>query len=94
MFGFCCLLIVAHYVSPIFICYVIVMSTLLYPCALYHDILQRFHEWLEPVVTKWENSMNIRPKSHEARRELLDQGRRHHCHGKQTKKMRVTVMLT
>ena len=39
-----------------------VMSLLLYPCALYHDMLQLIHEQFEPVVTRWESSMNIRRK--------------------------------
>lgn len=68
MFGFCLLLMVGRYMSTIFICYVIVMSALLYPCALYHDMLQRIHEQLQPLVTRWECSMNIQRKPRSKKR--------------------------
>ncbi|KAG5261897.1 hypothetical protein AALO_G00289820 [Alosa alosa] len=57
----CCgclvLAMVGHYVPGIMISYIIVLSVLLWPLVVYHELIQRMYTGLEPILMKLDYSM-------------------------------------
>lgn len=51
------LAIVGHYVPGIMISYIIVLSVLLWPLVVYHELIQRMYTALEPILMKLDYSM-------------------------------------
>ncbi|XP_040888041.1 reticulophagy regulator 2 [Toxotes jaculatrix] len=51
------LAVVGHYVPGIMISYIIVLSVLLWPLVVYHELIQRMYTGLEPVLMKLDYSM-------------------------------------
>ncbi|KAK9523867.1 hypothetical protein VZT92_017752 [Zoarces viviparus] len=48
---------VGHYVPGIMISYIIVLSVLLWPLVVYHELIQRMYTGLEPILMKLDYSM-------------------------------------
>uniref|UniRef100_A0A8C6SJ54 Reticulophagy regulator family member 2 n=1 Tax=Neogobius melanostomus TaxID=47308 RepID=A0A8C6SJ54_9GOBI len=48
---------VGHYVPGVMISYIIVLSVLLWPLVVYHELIQRMYTGLEPIFMKLEYSM-------------------------------------
>ncbi|XP_032831444.2 uncharacterized protein LOC116954769 isoform X1 [Petromyzon marinus] len=55
----CCLgfAIVGHYIPGIMIAYIIVASVLLWPLVVYHELIQKMYNRIEPVLMKLDYSM-------------------------------------
>ncbi|XP_062383307.1 reticulophagy regulator 2 [Sardina pilchardus] len=57
----CCgclvLAMVGHYVPGIMISYIVVLSVLLWPLVVYHELIQRMYTGLEPILMKLDYSM-------------------------------------
>uniref|UniRef100_A0A3Q3W837 RETREG1-3/ARL6IP-like N-terminal reticulon-homology domain-containing protein n=1 Tax=Mola mola TaxID=94237 RepID=A0A3Q3W837_MOLML len=51
------LAVVGHYVPGIMISYIIVLSVLLWPLVVYHELIQRMYTGLEPILMKLDYSM-------------------------------------
>ncbi|AWO95762.1 putative protein FAM134A [Scophthalmus maximus] len=51
------LAVVGHYVPGIMISYIIVLSVLLWPLVVYHELIQRMYTGLEPIMMKLDYSM-------------------------------------
>ncbi|XP_045912816.1 reticulophagy regulator 2 [Micropterus dolomieu] len=51
------LAMVGHYVPGIMISYIIVLSVLLWPLVVYHELIQRMYTGLEPILMKLDYSM-------------------------------------
>ncbi|XP_053742692.1 reticulophagy regulator 2 [Synchiropus splendidus] len=51
------LALVGHYVPGIMISYIIVLSVLLWPLVVYHELIQRMYTGLEPIFMKLDYSM-------------------------------------
>ncbi|KAJ4924197.1 hypothetical protein JOQ06_000437 [Pogonophryne albipinna] len=51
------LAVVGHYVPGIMISYIIVLSVLLWPLVVYHELIQRMYTGLEPIFMKLDYSM-------------------------------------
>lgn len=51
------LALVGHYVPGIMISYIIVLSVLLWPLVVYHELIQRMYTGLEPILMKLDYSM-------------------------------------
>ncbi|XP_044043981.1 reticulophagy regulator 2 [Siniperca chuatsi] len=49
--------VVGHYVPGIMISYIIVLSVLLWPLVVYHELIQRMYTGLEPILMKLDYSM-------------------------------------
>ncbi|XP_078475472.1 reticulophagy regulator 2-like [Lampetra fluviatilis] len=68
----CCLgfAIVGHYVPGIMIAYIIVASVLLWPLVVYHELIQKMYNRIEPVLMKLDYSMRggMLGRGHEQRR--------------------------
>ncbi|XP_013407732.1 reticulophagy regulator 3 [Lingula anatina] len=58
--GSFCLAGIGHYIPGIMISYIIVMSILLWPCVVYHNLLQKFYIHIEPMMMKMEYKLKIR----------------------------------
>ncbi|KFP74881.1 Protein FAM134A, partial [Acanthisitta chloris] len=74
------LAVVGHYVPGIMISYIILLSILLWPLVVYHELIQRMYTRLEPVLMKLDYSMKAETLHHkhekkrENRRKLEDYG--------------------
>uniref|UniRef100_A0A8D0C5J3 RETREG1-3/ARL6IP-like N-terminal reticulon-homology domain-containing protein n=1 Tax=Salvator merianae TaxID=96440 RepID=A0A8D0C5J3_SALMN len=53
------LAIVGHYVPGIMISYIVLLSILLWPLVVYHELIQRMYTRLEPVLMKLDYSMKV-----------------------------------
>lgn len=51
------LAVVGHYVPGIMISYIILLSVLLWPLVVYHELIQRMYTGLEPILMKLDYSM-------------------------------------
>ncbi|CAG06687.1 unnamed protein product, partial [Tetraodon nigroviridis] len=51
------LAVVGHYVPGIMISYIVVLSVLLWPLVVYHELIQRMYTGLEPILMKLDYSM-------------------------------------
>ncbi|XP_067116828.1 reticulophagy regulator 2 isoform X1 [Osmerus mordax] len=51
------LAVVGHYIPGIMISYIIVLSVLLWPLVVYHELIQRMYTGLEPIFMKLDYSM-------------------------------------
>ncbi|XP_072219050.1 reticulophagy regulator 2 isoform X1 [Leuresthes tenuis] len=51
------LAVVGHYVPGIMISYIIVLSVLLWPLVVYHELIQRMYTGLEPIMMKLDYTM-------------------------------------
>ncbi|XP_034468110.1 reticulophagy regulator 2 isoform X2 [Hippoglossus hippoglossus] len=51
------LAVVGHYVPGIMISYIIVLSVLVWPLVVYHELIQRMYTGLEPILMKLDYSM-------------------------------------
>ncbi|XP_035006045.1 reticulophagy regulator 2 isoform X2 [Hippoglossus stenolepis] len=51
------LAVVGHYVPGIMISYIIVLSVLVWPLVVYHELIQRMYTGLEPIMMKLDYSM-------------------------------------
>ncbi|XP_076021555.1 reticulophagy regulator 2 [Genypterus blacodes] len=51
------LAVLGHYVPGIMISYIIVLSVLLWPLVVYHELIQRMYTGLEPILMKLDYSM-------------------------------------
>lgn len=49
--------LVGHYVPGIMISYIVVLSVLLWPLVVYHELIQRMYTGLEPILMKLDYSM-------------------------------------
>ncbi|NXA32813.1 RETR2 regulator, partial [Eudromia elegans] len=58
------LAIVGHYVPGIMISYIILLSILLWPLVVYHELIQRMYTRLEPVLMKLDYSMKAETLHH------------------------------
>lgn len=55
--GCVALAMVGHYVPGVMISYIIVLSVLLWPLVVYHELIQRMYTGLEPIFMKLDYSM-------------------------------------
>uniref|UniRef100_A0A3Q0QP62 Reticulophagy regulator family member 2 n=1 Tax=Amphilophus citrinellus TaxID=61819 RepID=A0A3Q0QP62_AMPCI len=64
------LAVVGHYVPGIMISYIIVLSVLLWPLVVYHELIQRMYTGLEPILMKLDYSMkgDTEPRKHDKRK--------------------------
>lgn len=64
------LAVVGHYVPGIMISYIIVLSVLLWPLVVYHELIQRMYTGLEPILMKLDYSMkgDAEPRKHDKRK--------------------------
>nr|XP_019968087.1 PREDICTED: protein FAM134A [Paralichthys olivaceus] len=64
------LAVVGHYVPGIMISYIIVLSVLLWPLVVYHELIQRMYTGLEPILMKLDYSMkgNTEHRKHDKRK--------------------------
>uniref|UniRef100_A0A670K063 RETREG1-3/ARL6IP-like N-terminal reticulon-homology domain-containing protein n=1 Tax=Podarcis muralis TaxID=64176 RepID=A0A670K063_PODMU len=53
------LAIVGHYVPGIMISYIVLLSILLWPLVVYHELIQRMYTRLEPILMKLDYSMKV-----------------------------------
>ncbi|XP_053140185.1 reticulophagy regulator 2 isoform X2 [Hemicordylus capensis] len=53
------LVIVGHYVPGIMISYIVLLSILLWPLVVYHELIQRMYTRLEPILMKLDYSMKV-----------------------------------
>ncbi|XP_060629317.2 reticulophagy regulator 2 isoform X1 [Anolis sagrei] len=53
------LVVVGHYVPGIMISYIVLLSILLWPLVVYHELIQRMYTRLEPVLMKLDYSMKV-----------------------------------
>uniref|UniRef100_A0A493T560 RETREG1-3/ARL6IP-like N-terminal reticulon-homology domain-containing protein n=1 Tax=Anas platyrhynchos platyrhynchos TaxID=8840 RepID=A0A493T560_ANAPP len=58
------LAVVGHYVPGIMISYIILLSILLWPLVVYHELIQRMYTRLEPVLMKLDYSMKAETLHH------------------------------
>uniref|UniRef100_A0A8C5WEI9 RETREG1-3/ARL6IP-like N-terminal reticulon-homology domain-containing protein n=1 Tax=Leptobrachium leishanense TaxID=445787 RepID=A0A8C5WEI9_9ANUR len=67
----CCavLTVLGYYIPGIMICYIILLSVLLWPLVVYRELIQRMYTTLEPVLMKLDYSMKGErlPRSHKKR---------------------------
>ncbi|XP_004066766.2 reticulophagy regulator 2 [Oryzias latipes] len=60
--------VVGHYVPGIMISYIIVLSVLLWPLVVYHELIQRMYTGLEPILMKLDYSMSTEHRKHDKRK--------------------------
>ncbi|XP_054827325.1 reticulophagy regulator 2 [Eublepharis macularius] len=53
------LAVVGHYVPGIMISYIVLLSILLWPLVVYHELIQRMYTRLEPILMKLDYSMKV-----------------------------------
>uniref|UniRef100_A0A8D0HUI3 RETREG1-3/ARL6IP-like N-terminal reticulon-homology domain-containing protein n=1 Tax=Sphenodon punctatus TaxID=8508 RepID=A0A8D0HUI3_SPHPU len=53
------LAVLGHYVPGIMITYIVLLSILLWPLVVYHELIQRMYTRLEPVLMKLDYSMKV-----------------------------------
>ncbi|XP_077176836.1 reticulophagy regulator 2 [Paroedura picta] len=53
------LTVVGHYVPGIMISYIVLLSILLWPLVVYHELIQRMYTRLEPILMKLDYSMKV-----------------------------------
>ncbi|XP_062972830.1 reticulophagy regulator 2 [Elgaria multicarinata webbii] len=58
------LAIVGHYVPGIMISYIVLLSILLWPLVVYHELIQRMYTRLEPILMKLDYSMKMETLHH------------------------------
>ncbi|KAK2525949.1 Fam134a, partial [Columba guinea] len=58
------LAVVGHYVPGIMISYIILLSILLWPLVVYHELIQRMYTRLEPILMKLDYSMKAETLHH------------------------------
>uniref|UniRef100_UPI00358F02DD reticulophagy regulator 2-like n=1 Tax=Myxine glutinosa TaxID=7769 RepID=UPI00358F02DD len=64
------LAVLGHYVPGIMISYIIVLSVLLWPMVVYHELMQKMYTRIEPVLMKLDYSMRGQGLSQSHRRRL------------------------
>ncbi|XP_028837933.1 reticulophagy regulator 2 isoform X2 [Denticeps clupeoides] len=64
------LAVVGHYVPGVMISYIIVLSVLLWPLVVYHELIQKMYTGLEPILMKLDYSMkgDTQHRKHEKRK--------------------------
>ncbi|XP_063285372.1 reticulophagy regulator 2 [Pelobates fuscus] len=67
--GCAVLTVLGYYIPGIMICYIILLSVLLWPLVVYRELIQRMYTALEPVLMKLDYSMKGErlPRSHKKR---------------------------
>lgn len=61
-FVFISLALLGHYIPGLMLSYVTVISIMLWPCVLYHNLLQRFYLKFEPVFMKLDYTLKLKSK--------------------------------
>ncbi|XP_063421257.1 reticulophagy regulator 3-like [Mytilus trossulus] len=59
---FISLAVLGHYIPGLMLSYITVISLMLWPCVLYHNLLQRFYLKFEPLFMKLDYSLKLKSK--------------------------------
>ncbi|XP_029460874.1 reticulophagy regulator 2 [Rhinatrema bivittatum] len=70
------LTVVGHYVPGIMISYIILLSVLLWPLVVYHELIQRMYTGLEPILMKLDYSMKGEETLHHKHEKRNKQGKK------------------
>nr|XP_033801698.1 reticulophagy regulator 2 isoform X2 [Geotrypetes seraphini] len=70
------LVVVGHYIPGIMISYIILLSVLLWPLVVYHELIQRMYTGLEPILMKLDYSMKGEETLHHKHEKRNKQGKK------------------
>ncbi|XP_030066800.1 reticulophagy regulator 2 [Microcaecilia unicolor] len=70
------LAVVGHYVPGIMISYIVLLSVLLWPLVVYHELIQKMYTGLEPILMKLDYSMKGEETLHHKHEKRHKQGKK------------------